>query len=354
MFTSTAGQFFNHPWAIMPETYAAIREVLTLRMRGASLTPEQVKERIDAPSWSSHAAVGGGSARGGLVAVIPLVGPIFPRANMMTDTSGGVSLDRWMREFRTLVADQDVRAIVIDVDSPGGSVAGVPEAAAEIFAARSVKPVIAVANTLMASAAYWIASAATEIIASSSAMVGSIGVFAEHVDVSEMERMEGVKTTLISAGKFKVEGNPYEPLGDEAKGEIQRRVDAIHGDFVKAVARHRGMGLDAVRSDEFGQGRVVDARRAVEIGMADSVGTLGDAIARAANPRTALNRKAVATIGHEGVWATDEQIERLRHDWNGSLILVDSDTYTINGAVQSVPDLGLDLEAERLAHAKSL
>jgi len=192
-----------------------------------------------------------------------------------------VSTQRITANFRAAMADPAVSAIVLDVDSPGGSVFGVDELAGEIYKARGVKPIVAVADYLAASAGYYLASAADELMVAPTGEVGSIGVFAMHADFSRALDQDGVTVNLISAGKFKTEGSPYAPLGEEARAAMQGRVNDYYGLFTKAVARQRGVTVADVR-DGFGQGRVVGAAEAVGLGMADSIGTLEDAIARAA------------------------------------------------------------------------
>lgn len=261
------------PWAILPEKMAVIRDLLAFRAAGGQLTPEEVKARVEAGrSTSVHRHQSGGG-----VAVIPLVGSIIPRANVMTESSGAVSVQRFTSLFREALSNEDIGSIVIDIDSPGGQVGGVAELAAEIYNARGQKPVTAVANTLAASAAYWIGSAADELVVTPSGQVGSIGVFAMHEDISAMLEREGVKINLISAGKYKVEGNPFEPLTDEARANMQTQIDTYYDMFVTAVARGRGVSVDAVRNG-FGQGRTVGADEAVRLGMADRVATLDETI----------------------------------------------------------------------------
>ena len=211
--------------------------------------------------------------------MLPLTGVIMHRANMFSEFSGGTSTEKFTAAFRQLVADPMIKAIVLDVDSPGGTVAGVEELASEIFKAREQKPIYAVANALAASAAYWIASSATELIVTPSGLVGSIGVYAAHQDISEFAKQAGVKVTLVSAGKYKTEGNEFEPLSDEARAALQARVDEYYGMFVKAVARNRGVSPSDVRGG-FGEGRVVGAKQAVALGMADRVATLDETLAR--------------------------------------------------------------------------
>lgn len=253
------------PWAILPGTFSVIAEVAARHAAGEKLSAEEVAARTNGKKPDQQIM--------GDVAVLPLFGVIFPRANMMTEFSGGTSAERFGQVFRGVMADPGVGAVVLDVDSPGGAVTGVDELSSIIYGARGTKPVIAVANHLAASAAYWIATAADELVVTPSAEVGSIGVFAAHEDVSKALEMQGVKSTLISAGKFKTEANPYEPLAEEARAAIQSRVDEFYNMFTKAVARNRGAAVADVRSG-FGEGRVVGAKQAVSLGMADRVATM--------------------------------------------------------------------------------
>ncbi len=278
------------PWAVLPSVLAVINDLLAYRAAGHRLDRSEVLARIGAAPPSRPAR-----ARAGAVAVLPLTGLIAHRASAFEDVSAppGTSVQRFTVRFREALADPDVAAILIDVDSPGGAVDGVAELAAEIAAARGRKPIVAVANTLAASAAYWIATQADELVVSPSAEVGSIGVFAAHQEFSRMDERIGVTTTLISAGKFKTEANPYEPLTDEARAAIQARVDDYYRMFVDAVARGRGVTAAAVRSG-FGEGRVVGARDAVGLGMADRVATFDETLARLRAGRRPRRRRATA------------------------------------------------------------
>lgn len=268
------------PWAILPMKLAIIRDLLAFRATGGKLSAEEIAGRMAANQRGLEAAKDSTATRaGGAVAVLPLIGTIIPRADIFTEMSGGVSVQRFTANFRQALNNPDVASIVIDVDSPGGQVSGVDELASEIFNARGQKQITAVANTLAASAAYWIATAADELVVSPSGEVGSIGVFAMHEDISKMLEMEGVAVNLISAGKYKVEGNPFEPLTEEARTSVQSRVDEYYEMFVSAVARNRGVKRTDVRNG-FGEGRTVGAKQAVALGMADRVATLDETITR--------------------------------------------------------------------------
>lgn len=261
------------PWAILPEKLAVIREILILRTQGQQPTPEEIKASLEAARPGERATITGGSA----IAVIPVVGTLIPRGNIFTDASGAVSVQRLTATFRAALADPEVGSIVLDIDSPGGQVAGIEELAAEIYQARGQKQIVAVANNLAASAAYWLASAAGEMVVTPSGEVGSIGVFAVHQDMSVALEQLGVKMTLISAGKYKTEGNPFEPLGEEARAAAQGRVNDYYDMFTAAVARGRGVSQANVIAG-FGEGRAVGAEQAVRLGMADRVATIDQVI----------------------------------------------------------------------------
>ncbi|MGB0971557.1 MAG: phage major capsid protein [Mycobacterium sp.] len=254
----------NENWAIHPDKLATIAEVLALHATGGTLTRDEIEARIgDRNDRGPQAGAG--------VAVLPLHGTISHRMGGMSESSGGVSTERFGQWFKAAMADPGVGSIVLDVDSPGGGTKGVRELADMIYAARGVKSVVAIANGMMASAAYWIASAAEGVWATPSADVGSIGVYTMHDDLSKAMEDRGVKRTVISAGKHKVEGNPYGPLGDDAKANIQARVDEEYDAFVAAVARHRGVDEDVVR-EGYGEGRALSATKARREGMVDKVG----------------------------------------------------------------------------------
>jgi signal peptide peptidase SppA len=264
--------FMEKPWAILPSKLAALTDVVVRHVQGEKLTTEEIQARI-------HGATRPESRRVNNVAVLPLFGSIFPRANLLTEMSGATSAEDFSRQFQALVDDPQVDAIVLDVDSPGGQVGGIEEASKLVYDARGKKPVVAVANHTVASAAYWIASAASELVVSPSGEVGSIGVFTVHEDVSAAMQTRGVKTSIISRGKNKVIGNPYEPLSDEARGVIQAGVDETYEMFVNAVARNRGVSADDVRRG-YGEGGMVGAQKALELGMADRIATLDETIQR--------------------------------------------------------------------------
>lgn len=293
-------EFLSTPWAMMPERLRAFASVLG-RWQSGEPASESALAGIAADKQARSAKrESNQQAGGGMIAVLSLYGVVTQRGNMVDDVSGpgSASTQRFSQAFREALADPAVGSILIDIDSPGGSVYGVSELAAEIMQARGQKQIVAIANSLAASAAYWIGCAASEFYVTPGGEVGSIGVWQAHEDWSVAMEEAGVKTTLISAGKFKVEGNPYQPLDGEAQSFMQSRVDDYYAAFSKGVAKGRGVGIDQVRNG-MGQGRVLGADAALAEKMVDGIMTFDEVIrkmqkdAKAAS-RTGASRLAVA------------------------------------------------------------
>ena len=257
------------PWALQPERLSAYAAVLVgryARRAGADVeTPQPAAARVQRA----------GAGRSGAIAVVPIYGTIVQRASQLGLCEGGTSTQAVSAALQVANADETIDQILLDIDSPGGSVYGVSELADEIRASK--KPVTAVANSLAASAAYWLGCSAREFYMTPGGEVGSIGVWMAHEDWSRAIADAGVDVTLISAGKFKTEGNPYGPLGDEAKAFLQSRTDDYYGAFTRAVAKGRGVSVDQVRSG-MGQGRVLGAAQAQAEGMVDGVKTFADVV----------------------------------------------------------------------------
>jgi len=229
------------------------------------------------------------------IALIGVYGGLTPRGSWY-----GSSLAAIAEMASRAESDPDVASAIVDIDSPGGTVAYTPEAASAVASLASKKPVVAVVNTLAASAAYWIASQASEIVMTPSADVGSIGAMMIHQDISGWLDQIGLKLTIIRSEQspMKNEAHPFAPLSDEARAFLQARADAAGGDFIKAVAAGRKVSQAKVKED-FGQGRVFGAREAIARGMADRVATLGDVISGMLpkpSQRTSASRRRSALV----------------------------------------------------------
>lgn len=270
-YRNVFSKIHNSVWLMTEDSLEMLLDIVERRALGLEISEDEYlamsARRADRDGRRVQASGG--------IGVLPLSGPIFPKANMMTEMSGATSLEEWRTKFRSMMDNDLISTIVLDIDSPGGSSDLVMEMGDEIRAAREIKPVIAVANTLAASAAYWLGSQASTFYATPSGAVGSVGVYAVHEDKSRKQDMEGVKTTMVSAGPNKVDGNPYEPLSIAARDRMQKRVDEMYGYFVEAVAQGRGTTVEDVVSN-YGGGSVLSAKEALELGMIDGVQSLDD------------------------------------------------------------------------------
>jgi signal peptide peptidase SppA len=284
------------PWAMQPEAMRAFAMILARRygtVRAGDHRDDTQYDDAGNPMPKAQAAAARvGSPRSGAVAVIPVRGAIVQHASSLGPCEGGTSTQSISQTLRQANADESISSIVLDIDSPGGSVYGVSELAAEIRA--SAKPVTAVANSLAASAAYWLGTAASEFFVTPGGEVGSIGVWMAHEDWSKAMEEAGVNVTLISAGKYKTEGHPYGPLDAEAKGFLQSRTDDYYGAFTRDVAKGRGVAIDAVRGG-MGQGRVLGASQAKAENMVDGVMTFDQVVRHSmAKGKPAAGRSALA------------------------------------------------------------
>jgi capsid assembly protease len=314
-FTFVQAAITGQPWAMMPDRIEAMIEIVERRMEGVRLSAPEIEavkgprqpngvmclfdaETIEPVSALVTSAGPSGSAPVGssVIAVINVMGVIAQHAAQVDDISGagGTSTERVSNSFRSALNDPAVKAIVLNIDSPGGNVNGVQSLSDEIFKARGQKPIIAQVNSLAASAAYWIASSADEIVMTPGAQVGSIGVYALHKDVSKANEAKGEKYTFISEGDFKTEGNQHEPLTDEAVAAIQDGVKAYYVDFTSAVARGRGVETKAV-IEGFGRGRVEKDKKAIKSGMADRIATLNETLRGLSAKKTSSGMKAEIT-----------------------------------------------------------
>lgn len=269
-YARTLFAFFSTPWALDVEKYNLVRSILLERAAGVDASLEQMIAAAEARRTQA------GYTQVGKVAIIPIMGVISQRPSVFS--SGGTSTEAVGRQLDAAVSDKTVSKIVLQIDSPGGSVAGVTELAAKIRAAGEAKKVIAHADATAASAAYWLGSQAAEFYSTPSGRVGSIGVISEYVDTSKADEAAGVKTTLVTAGKFKGE-NRGEPLTEGGLAKLQADVNAYYDMFVGDVAKGRGVTEATVRNG-FGEGRAMIASEAKKEGMIDGVVSFEKLLAR--------------------------------------------------------------------------
>jgi len=278
----------NAPWAVTPDMLSEVQEIYGRHLRGDKIDLDKLRADTGKPFASEPQ---GYTVEDG-VAVLAIDGVISKRMNLMSRISGGVSTELIGRDFQAALADAKVEAIVLAIDSPGGTVGGTPELAAQILAGRGSKPILACTDGMMCSAAYWIGSAADSVFISSEvAQVGSIGVVAKHMDVSAAEAKQGIKTTEITAGRYKRAASQYAPLNDEGRAMIQESIDHVYGVFVEAVAANRGTTVDDVLAN-MAEGRVFNGSQAITAGLVDGVATLSATIQQArVTARAAKSRR---------------------------------------------------------------
>jgi len=282
-------------WAILPEQLDAIHNILFARYFGNGVDLEQVSielgRELDNKFEVTHhqvqqhyAGTDGRTVRTAYnVGVVPIHGTIAKRMNMFHEVSGGVSTEILKKTIQDMVSNPDIDAIVLDIDSGGGTLDGTMELANAIFEARGVKPIVAYANGIMASAAYWIGSAADIVTAYETTSIGSIGVFTAHYDYSQQNEKMGVKPTFIYQGKYKTMGNEEEPLSPEAKDYLQKHVDQAFKLFVDSVAKNRDISTDDCMKNLVDGSQMFFAADAKERGLIDDIMSLEQTIEMAAN-----------------------------------------------------------------------
>lgn len=240
---------------------------------------EVVEERQRRCEEARQAASKAIRATRGKIGVIGIYGVVEQRMSSALMKLGGTSTEEVGIALDAMLADSTVDAIVLDVDSPGGSVYGVEELSDKIYNARGKKKIYAIANSLAASAGYWLLSAAEVVAVTPGGDVGSVGVYAVHVDESKAIEAEGLSVSIVSAGKYKVEFANTGPLTPEAKAYLQDQVNDTYSKFLNALKRNRGVSLDTVRRD-FGEGRVLGADKALAAKMVDKVMTFDELLGR--------------------------------------------------------------------------
>lgn len=271
-------------WAIHEPALQTILEVAARQ----DVTPDNLRawkaETSDLPGWQALAVRSGSrppqtdylEIRDG-IAVVQVRGPIFRYANLFTELSGATALSVLTRDFHRAAEDPMVRAILLAVDSPGGEATDIAEFAAMVRETHETrKPVTAYVGGVGASAAYWIAAAAGEVVVSDTALLGSIGVVSTWRDSSAREAAAGIKTYEIVSSQSPQKR--LDPATDEGRGAIQALVDRLATEFIAAVARYRGVGEEKVMAD-FGKGGLVVGVDAVAAGMADRSGSFEKTLA---------------------------------------------------------------------------
>lgn len=266
-------------WLIRPDRHAVLTNIASAHAAGGMAEEEQHAQAAALPPNPAPRAY----EMEGTTAIIPIDGVLARKFSNVLQTSGITSTDIFQELVEDAAEDPGVEAIVLNVDSPGGYAMGIPEAARAVADARKTKPVIAYADGMMGSGAYWIASQADGIYATPSAQVGSIGAYIAFLDSSRAAELAGLKVDVFRSGRFKGMGLPGTALTDEHRAVLQADVDKTAGQFREAVAAGRRKV-----SDDSMQGLSYDAADALARNLIDRIGTLDDALKEA----TAMGERA--------------------------------------------------------------
>lgn len=210
------------------------------------------------------------------IAVLPVAGTLVSKTRSLQPYSGMTGYNGVIARLQQAISDPEVDGILLDMDTPGGMVAGAFDCADIIARARDIKPVWALANDMNCSAGQLIASAASRRLVTQTARTGSIGVMMAHSNYGQVLKSQGVEVTLIYSGEHKVDGNPYEKLPKDVREAFQARIDATRQMFAEKVAGYTGMSVQAVLDTE---AAVFSGQESVDSGLADELVNNTDALA---------------------------------------------------------------------------
>lgn len=250
-------------FAILPEKLEAICEVVEAHAEGKKLAFTGTTKRSNREDEPYEAQDN--------IAIINLYGVMGRRLDAFEEMCGGCSCHTLSKHINHALDNDAVKAILLDVDSPGGVIAGLDELSGTIMRGRKIKPIIAYTGANMCSAAYWVGSSASKVVATNSATVGSIGIFTTHYDETVKDETRGVKRTIIKAGAYKAA--MHESLTDESLGYMEGHMQAAYDTFVEAVAEHRGIETSAVHP-AMADGKVFIGKQALSAGLIDHIGDM--------------------------------------------------------------------------------
>lgn len=293
-------------WALTPAKLDEVSAFVESLLQGG-------KSQWDAAASPAGPSVGDYRVSQDGIAIIRVEGVIERRANMVGSFSGGTSTQMLAQAIVDAAAAGKVSAIVLDIDSPGGSALAPAEVADAIMQARASVPVVAWTGGQMCSAAYWIGSACDAIVAMDTSVVGSIGVAAVHYDRSAADAQEGVTRTVLSAGKYKRIASDEKPLSDEGREYLQSQIDLYYTKFVDAVAQGRGVEA-AVVLERMADGRVFIGREALDAGLVDHIGNFEVALEVARERRSTMSEKKDAKSASQLSGVTLENLTQERPD----------------------------------------
>ena len=298
---------FEHKWAITP---GALQTIIDIASHGGDLSPETIAKSMHGSIWERYVDDTGsfinfsaleandyplmdGSRRvsvAGNVAILPVVGPLFPRANLMT-MSGGSSVQSLAYDFNLALADSSIDTIILSYDTPGGEITGISDFAKMIRQGSKEKEVISFGYGFVASAGLWLAEAATTVILGDTAEMGSLGVVAAYTSTKKRDEKAGLERFEIMSSQSP--NKRPDPSSEKGRAQIQITIDALADVFIRAVADFRGVTSEDVLGN-FGQGAMFVAEEAVSRGMADGIGSLESLIS---DKRKSVSQSSISFLG---------------------------------------------------------
>lgn len=280
-FPNLLGQIFNRAHLMTPELMALSVEFARNHLLGGldstvASVPQMIVQSYDASSDDDDNQ--DDDSQLGLT-VIPVAGPLVPRTGNLKLCQQMTAYEQVASQVDAALVDPNCSHIAFDIDSPGGAATGAFELADKIRAAGQIKPTTAIVNFSAMSGAYLIASACNEISLSQSGGVGSIGVIAQHMDVSKMNEAMGIHITAVYRGDKKNALSPNEPLSESSLAELNDMVDRTYAQFVSAVATNRSLTQQQVIDTQAG---LYFGQDAIDVGLADRLETAQEAVNRIA------------------------------------------------------------------------
>lgn len=324
------GKLKSEPWAMTRDMVDTIIEIADRQ----NLSPGQVAKELGRPLNNTYDV----ELRDG-VAILNVTGPLFRYANLFTEISGATSYDMLARDFQAALVNPQVFAILLNIDSPGGEANGVSEFADQIAAARGRKPIVAYVGGLGASAAYWIASAADEVVAGDTALLGSIGTVMTITDTRERDAKNGVRTYEVVSSQSPYKRNDISTPDGQAR--YQALVDSLSDVFTNKVATYRGTDLDTVLKN-YGQGDVLVGQAAVAAGLADRLGSYEGVLSELASGGYRRPVKSGAAASGNQPEVSDMDPKDLKVPAAGS----QPDNITAATVAEKHPEVAAELRAE--------
>jgi len=250
---------YNQPWLIQPSQHDVIRTLFEKHINGESIIATTEKEN-EFEDISNYYEILGNTA------IFNIAGTILGKASNLEMLCGAFSCEKFRHELREVAGNPEIKNIILSFDTPGGTVIGTPETAELIYDISQIKNVISYTDGLCCSAGYWLASQANQVFASTSAIVGSVGVYSVLLDYSRALDREGITANVIQSGKFKTAGIQFKPLTDDERKSIQDEINTIHEDFKNDIIKKR-KGMDF---EDF-EGQTFSGKQALTRGFIDGI-----------------------------------------------------------------------------------